>query len=167
MKKLFLLFCFAVFAGTIVLYAVEPATNINPARHPNLARAQTLISDAYQRILDAQKANEFDMKGHAKKAKILLDEASKELKLAAVASNHDVGTAAHAAPPENNPGESVGESKVPNLARAQLLIDAAYERIIAAQKDNDFDMKGHAAKAKTFIEQASSELKLAAAAATH
>ena len=168
MKKVFLLFCFALIFGVIALYAVEPATNIDPARHPNLARAQILISDAYQRILDAQRANEFDMKGHAKKAKIFLEEASKELKLAAVAANHNAETnAPHAVPPENKPGESVAETRIPNLAKAQELIDTAYARILDAQKDNDFDLNGHAAKAKSFIEQASKELKLAAQAATH
>lgn len=37
--------------------------------------------------MDAQKANEWDLGGHAQKAKELLDESNKELKLAAEASN--------------------------------------------------------------------------------
>jgi hypothetical protein len=37
----------------------------------------------------AQEANEFDMQGHAQKAKNLLDEANKELKLAAEAANRN------------------------------------------------------------------------------
>jgi hypothetical protein len=38
-------------------------------------------------ISAAQQANEFDMQGHAQKAKDLLDEASREMKAAAEAAN--------------------------------------------------------------------------------
>ena len=37
--------------------------------------------------MDAQKANEWDLAGHAQKAKELLDQANNELKLTAEASN--------------------------------------------------------------------------------
>jgi hypothetical protein len=37
--------------------------------------------------MDAQKANERDMKGHAQRAKDLLDQANNELKLAAQSAN--------------------------------------------------------------------------------
>jgi hypothetical protein len=40
-----------------------------------------------EKITAAQEANEFDMNGHAAKAKELLDQASRELKLAAEAAN--------------------------------------------------------------------------------
>jgi hypothetical protein len=52
-----------------------------------------------------------------------------------------------------------------NLRGAQKLLDQAIQRITAAQKANEFDMEGHAAKAKELIEQANSEIKLAAEAA--
>jgi hypothetical protein len=65
----------------------EPVKNISPAHHPNLARAQTQSQNAFNSIEAAQKANEFDLKGHAQKAKELLEEVNKELKLAAEASN--------------------------------------------------------------------------------
>lgn len=39
--------------------------------------------------MDAQKANEWDMQGHAQKAKDLLDQANSELKLAAQAANRN------------------------------------------------------------------------------
>ena len=67
--------------------AKGPAENISPERHPNLAAAQELLGQAADKITAAQQANEFDLGGHAKKAKQLIDEASRELKQAAVASN--------------------------------------------------------------------------------
>jgi hypothetical protein len=60
---------------------------VNPARHPNLAAAQRLCADAIQKITAGQRANEWDMGGHAQKAKDLLAEASEEIKQAAVAAN--------------------------------------------------------------------------------
>ena len=68
--------------------AQKPKENIAPGRHPNLAAAQRLSHQAWERIVAAQDANEFDMQGHAQKAKNLLDEANRELKLAAEAANH-------------------------------------------------------------------------------
>jgi hypothetical protein len=65
----------------------QPARNVSPARHPNLAAAQRLTAQAYQRICDAQQANEWDMQGHAAKAKQLLDQANNELKQAAQSAN--------------------------------------------------------------------------------
>lgn len=64
-----------------------PAQNINPGRHPNLAAAQRLADQAYQKITAAQEANEWDMQGHAAKAKDLLDQANRELKAAAASAN--------------------------------------------------------------------------------
>ena len=43
--------------------------------------------NAYDKIIAAQKANEWDMAGHAQKAKDLLDQVNSELKLAAPAAN--------------------------------------------------------------------------------
>lgn len=77
------------FALLIGGYAVaQPAPRRDISRlHPNLAAAQRLIGQAFAKITAAQGANEFDLGGHAEKAKGLLDEADKELKLAAEASN--------------------------------------------------------------------------------
>lgn len=55
--------------------------------HPNLAAAQRFCDQAFEKISGAQAANEFDMNGHAAKAKELLEQASKELKEAAEAAN--------------------------------------------------------------------------------
>jgi hypothetical protein len=70
-----------------VAVAQRPKQDISAGRHPNLAAAQRLSTQAWQKIVAAQEANEFDMQGHAQKAKELLDQASKELKLAAEAAN--------------------------------------------------------------------------------
>jgi hypothetical protein len=67
--------------------AQRPKENVSPGRHPNLAAAQRLSREAWQRVVDAQQANEWDMQGHAQKAKELLDQANNELKLAAEAAN--------------------------------------------------------------------------------
>lgn len=81
----------AVFASLLLVggiaVAQKPRRNISAGRHPNLAAAQRLSRQAWERVADAQKANEWDLKGHARKAKDLLDEVNRELKLAAEASN--------------------------------------------------------------------------------
>ena len=53
----------------------------------------------------------------------------------------------------------------PNLQAAHKLLGEALEKINAAQKANEYDMDGHAAKAKELLEQAQGELKQAAEAA--
>ena len=65
----------------------KPVQNVSPRRHPNIARAQRQCAAASQSVTDAQKANEWDLAGHAEKAKKLLDEANEELKKAAEVSN--------------------------------------------------------------------------------
>ena len=72
---------------TGVAVAQRPKENVSAGRHPNLAAAQRLSTQAWQRVVDAQKANEWDLAGHAQKAKELLDQVNNELKLAAEASN--------------------------------------------------------------------------------
>jgi len=67
--------------------AQRPKRNISEGRHPNLAAAQRLSQQAWDKIVAAQRANEWDMAGHAQKAKELLDQANRELKLAAEAAN--------------------------------------------------------------------------------
>ena len=79
-------------AGLVILIggaalAQRPKENVSPRLHPNLSAAQRLSGQAWQRIVDAQNANEWDLQGHAQKAKNLLDQVNNELKLAAEASN--------------------------------------------------------------------------------
>lgn len=68
--------------GSVSLFAANVGK-----RHPNLKAAQILIEKAVKRVSAAQVANEFDMDGHAAKAKDLLDQAYAEIKLAAEAAN--------------------------------------------------------------------------------
>ncbi|HET7063891.1 MAG TPA: hypothetical protein VFI49_06400 [Rudaea sp.] len=72
-------------AATSVLAA--PAQNVSAKHHPNLASAQHLATQAYDKVVAAQKANEFDLGGHAAKAKDLLEQANRELKAAAETAN--------------------------------------------------------------------------------
>jgi hypothetical protein len=77
--------------GTLLIattvFAQRPPENVSPKHHPNLAAAQRLIDQAFNKITAAQNANEFDLGGHAAKAKDLLDQANRELKLAAETAN--------------------------------------------------------------------------------
>jgi hypothetical protein len=78
--------CALLLGGAAV--AQRPKDNINAGRHPNLAAAQRSCQQAFDKISAAQQANEWDMQGHAKKAKELLEEASRELREAATSANH-------------------------------------------------------------------------------
>ena len=75
-----------VVAG-VVFAAQPPARNVNPHRHPHIAAAQRLSRQAFEKIVEAQRANEWDLGGHAQRAKELLDQVNNELKQAAEASN--------------------------------------------------------------------------------
>jgi len=75
--------------GGVALAQGPPRRNVSPGRHPNIAAAQQLSQRAWQRIVDAQRANEWDMEGHAQRAKNLLDDVNRELKLAAGAANRN------------------------------------------------------------------------------
>ena len=70
-----------------IAIAQKPVENVSKGRHPNIAAAQRLSQQAYEKVTAAQEANEWDLQGHAKKAKQLLEEVNNELKQAAVAAN--------------------------------------------------------------------------------
>ena len=76
----------SLFMGGVML-AQRPKENVSGARHPNIAAAQRLSQQAFDKIVAAQQANEWDMQGHAQKAKNLLDEVNRELRMAATAAN--------------------------------------------------------------------------------
>jgi|SRR6266567_8200492 len=76
----------AALAGGVA-FAKGPVQNVSAKKHPNIAAAQRLSAQAFEKIIAAQKANEYDMEGHAQKAKDLLEQANNELKLAAEAAN--------------------------------------------------------------------------------
>lgn len=77
----------AVLSLGLFASGVVVGQNVNPNRHPNLAAAQRFIEQAMDKITAAQEANEYDMHGHAAKAKELLGKAFEEVKLAAEAAN--------------------------------------------------------------------------------
>jgi len=77
----------AALIGGGVAVAQKPVEDVSGKKHPNLAAAQRLSEQAFNKITAAQEANEWDMQGHAAKAKDLLDQANRELKMAAEAAN--------------------------------------------------------------------------------
>lgn len=79
----------AVFVIAAPAMAQEPVENINPAKHGNLAAAQQLVRQAFDRITLAQQDHDYDLGGHAGKAKDLLRQANDALKLAAESANGD------------------------------------------------------------------------------
>lgn len=60
------------------------------------------------------------------------------------------------------PVQNIDRARHPNLAEAQHLVAQANDYISSAQKDNRYDMHGHARKARELLVQASDELKRAA-----
>ncbi len=63
------------------------------------------------------------------------------------------------------PAFAKGGDKHPNITAAHQHLKMAADKISAAQKANEYDMQGHAAKAKDLIDQAMSELEQARSAA--
>jgi hypothetical protein len=58
-------------------------------RHGNIDAAQALTRQAWNRLSEAQQDNRDDAGGHLRRAKELLDQASSEMKAAAVFINHN------------------------------------------------------------------------------
>ena len=78
----------ALMTGTVAS-ANKPVTNVSGKKHPNLAAAQRLVEQAYDKITAAQKANEYQLGGNAAKAKDLLERANNLLKEAAKTANEN------------------------------------------------------------------------------
>jgi hypothetical protein len=78
----------AIVGATAGLAQDRPVQNINPYRHGNLAAAQSLTSQAFDRLTEAQIDNDYDLGGHVGHAKELLREANEEIKMAAQFANH-------------------------------------------------------------------------------
>ena len=89
MSKRLLATVLCAFLVATVGSAQKPEKDISAKRHPNLAAAQRFSRQAWEKVVAAQQANEWDMNGHAAKAKDLLDQANKELRLAAEAANQN------------------------------------------------------------------------------
>jgi hypothetical protein len=78
----------ALLAG-LAVSGVTIAQHVDPVRHPNLAAADAFIDQAIGALDAAQHANEYDMNGHAGRAKELLRQAKEEIKMAARAANRN------------------------------------------------------------------------------
>jgi hypothetical protein len=140
--------------------------------HPNLTDAQKLIDQSVTNITKAQEANDFDMEGHGAKAKDALEKAKGEVALAAAYADKSAlfskflkVAGFHATPNGEPPKVNISKKKHPALAEAQQSIFDAYEKLVKAQEANEFDMEGHAQKAKDLLDTAAAELKSAAQAA--
>lgn len=69
-----------------VIYAQAPPVTVGD-RHGNMRAAQQLIQQAWQKVDEAQQDNNYNLGGHAGKAKDLLAQASEQIKQAAEAAN--------------------------------------------------------------------------------
>jgi hypothetical protein len=77
----------ALVGGGLAAADQKPKVDVSAKKHPNLEAAQVAIGDAWSKLTRAQEAHEFDLDGHAQKAKDALDTANKEIKLAAETAN--------------------------------------------------------------------------------
>jgi hypothetical protein len=91
MVKRFVLVCVvfcAAFAFGAVAVAQAPPVNVGE-KHGNMRAAQQLIRQAWEKIDAAQQDNNYNLGGHAGKAKDLLTQAAEEIRLSAdVANEH-------------------------------------------------------------------------------
>jgi hypothetical protein len=77
----------AAFAFSAVLFAQqEPRVTVGE-KHGNMRAAQEYIQQAWRKVDEAQKDNNYNLGGHAGRAKELLAQASEEIKLSAEAAN--------------------------------------------------------------------------------
>ena len=74
-------------SATVGALDQRPVVNIDAGRHQFLAAAQDLAAQAWDKVVSAQNANEFDLAGHAQRAKNLLVQVNNELKQAALTAN--------------------------------------------------------------------------------
>jgi len=71
----------------VALAAVVIAIGCVSIGHPNLAAARQDVRDAISRVTAAQQANNYDMQGHAARAKELMERAIQEINLAEQAAS--------------------------------------------------------------------------------
>jgi hypothetical protein len=151
--------------GTAAL-AQEPVVNVSAAKHPHLAAAQQQCKEAWTKLDEAQKANDWDMQGNAQKAKGLLVQAAGLIKQAAESANKNAYKPKPGSGPTGQaPVVNVSAAKHPHLGPAQQEVQKAWQLMLEAQKANDWDMDGHAQKAKDLLAEATKDIKAAALAA--
>jgi hypothetical protein len=76
----------AAFTLGAVVFAQQPRVDVGE-RHGNMRAAQELIQQAWQKVDEAQKDNNYNLGGHAGRAKELLSQASEQIKLSSEAAN--------------------------------------------------------------------------------
>jgi hypothetical protein len=76
----------AAFALGAVMFAQRPPVDVGE-RHGNMRAAQELIQQAWMKVDEAQQDNNYNLGGHAGRAKELLTQASNQIKMAAEAAN--------------------------------------------------------------------------------
>ncbi len=76
----------AAFALGAALFAQAPRVTVGE-KHGNMRAAQEYIQQAWRKVDEAQKDNNYNLGGHAGRAKELLAQASEEIKLSAEAAN--------------------------------------------------------------------------------
>jgi hypothetical protein len=130
-----------------------------------------LINQSFATITKAREANHFDLEGHATKAQDAIEKAKAEVSLAAAYADKNTVCAkflkavgVRSTPNGEPPRVNINKKKHPALAEAQQAIFDAYEKLVRAQEANEFDMDGHAQKAKDLQDTAAEKLKEAAKA---
>jgi hypothetical protein len=76
-----------LFAALITAFVATAGVVYAQKKHPNLAAAKVDLDHAFDKLVAAQQANEWDLGGHAQKAKDLIDQARKETNQAVNAAN--------------------------------------------------------------------------------
>lgn len=86
-RIVYTLLAIAAALAACAVTAQVPVQNIDPERHGNLAAAQRLVVQSFERLSDAQVANNYRLGGHVERAKDLLRQANEEIKMAAETAN--------------------------------------------------------------------------------
>jgi hypothetical protein len=90
----------------------------------------------------------------------------KKILLSTVALGAAFSLGAMVTPQNGPPPVDVGE-RHGNMRAAQQLIQQAWIKVDSAQRDNNYNLGGHAGRAKELLAQASSEIKQSAEDANH
>jgi hypothetical protein len=90
----------------------------------------------------------------------------KKILLSSVALGAAFSLGAMVTPQGGPPPVDVGE-RHGNMRAAQQLIQQAWIKVDSAQQDNNYNLGGHAGRAKELLAQASKEIKQAAEDANH
>ena len=90
----------------------------------------------------------------------------KKILLSTVALGAVFSLGAMVTPQNGPPPVDVGE-RHGNMRAAQQLIQQAWIKVDSAQRDNNYNLGGHAGRAKELLAQASSEIKQSAEDANH